>query len=222
MPGRRLAVAAWLTHQLQSTGPKPGIFPVDMVLNRSAARSPSDMSKRKSCSETVLDRAEGLRADESAAVEPWFDLPTAFGKAFAGPLFVLLARCTAAEVAEALPRALRDRLLAEVGTPPFVMAPPTGALAKTLSRTRCSGLAAPSEGKCPVPPGKGGGSSVPSAIALRFLRYHSAARVWYFCRMGKSSGTPCSLRNSAKRLLPPSSIIRKWMGFQESMLVDCT
>jgi len=61
-----------------------------------------------------------------------------------------------------------------------------------------------------------------SASARRVSRYQRAARVLYFSRIGMCLGTPCSAMKSLKRWLPPSSIMRRCTGFQESMLMDWT
>mmetsp|Transcript_38985 Transcript_38985/g.125258 ORF Transcript_38985/g.125258 Transcript_38985/m.125258 type:complete len:331 (-) Transcript_38985:192-1184(-) len=109
-----------------------------------------------------------------------------------------------------------------IGTPPAVMEPVPGAWAKTRSNKSCSAVGASQVSKCPVPVGKFSGGEEPSASARRASRYQAAARVWYFSRMGKSSGMPCAWRKSWNRLLPPNSIIFKCKGFHESMVVDCT
>eukprot|EP00416_Gambierdiscus_australes_P020836 CAMPEP_0171079674 /NCGR_PEP_ID=MMETSP0766_2-20121228/15398_1 /TAXON_ID=439317 /ORGANISM="Gambierdiscus australes, Strain CAWD 149" /LENGTH=167 /DNA_ID=CAMNT_0011536877 /DNA_START=138 /DNA_END=642 /DNA_ORIENTATION=- len=124
------------------------------------------------------------------------------------------------EFAEAL-----ARLLAEakpiLGMALGAAGPPHGEpTEKTLSNS--SSEAVPPEGKCPTPGGSAGGGARPSAKARRFSRYHAAARVLYFWRIGKSSGMPCSRMKSAKRWLPPNSIMRKCNGFQESSHIDCT
>mmetsp|Transcript_31946 Transcript_31946/g.87975 ORF Transcript_31946/g.87975 Transcript_31946/m.87975 type:complete len:238 (-) Transcript_31946:222-935(-) len=112
--------------------------------------------------------------------------------------------------------------------PPMPPAPrgcspsPRGA-AKTRSRSSAPAPSLPSStGRCPTPGGRGGGGAWPSARARRFSRYHWAARVLYFWRMGRSSATPCDRRKSANLWFPPSSIIRRCTGRHESMLVDCT
>jgi len=94
---------------------------------------------------------------------------------------------------------------------------------KTSSSTNSPArVAAPLEGMCPIPCANGSGGAEPSAMASRFFWYQSAARVVYFWRIGMSSGTPCSWRNSANLLLPPSFIILSCSGFQESIVVDKT
>mmetsp|Transcript_23003 Transcript_23003/g.48926 ORF Transcript_23003/g.48926 Transcript_23003/m.48926 type:complete len:285 (+) Transcript_23003:40-894(+) len=101
-----------------------------------------------------------------------------------------------------------------------------GATASAKTRSKTAKTSAPDvaaiAGMDPVPGGNGAGGAVSSAAARRLSRYHWAARVLYFSRIGKSSGTPCSLRNSVKRWFPPSSIILMWSGVQASMVVDCT
>lgn len=93
---------------------------------------------------------------------------------------------------------------------------------KTRSSNRASGSSHALAGSRPVPGSRGGGGGEPSARARRFLRYHSAARVLYFSRMGASSQIPCSRRKSWNRRLPPSSIMRRCNGFQASREVDWT
>jgi len=77
-----------------------------------------------------------------------------------------------------------------------------------LANAICAVESALSTGKCPVLSGNGGGGSVPSTSARRFLLYHSAALVLYFCAIGVSSRTPCNLKKAFNRALPPSSMSR--------------
>lgn len=79
-----------------------------------------------------------------------------------------------------------------------------------------------SMGSAPVPGARGGGCSEPSALALKFRRYHSAAFVAYLSAIGRFSGTPCCRMKSRNLRLPPSSIILTWMGFQVSIFNDLT
>jgi len=175
--------------------PKPLMVPVDMVLSLSAARSPSEVQGHFNCS----CRSGGIGDRDSE------ELPAVL------LLLLLLLRhlpliCFLVAVAHCVHELLR-RLVEQ----------------KTSSSTSSPArVAASLEGVCPMPGAKSSGGAEPSAIASRFFRYQSAARVMYFRRMGMFSGTPCSWRNSTNLLLPPNFIILSCNGFQESIVVDKT
>mmetsp|Transcript_56878 Transcript_56878/g.165171 ORF Transcript_56878/g.165171 Transcript_56878/m.165171 type:complete len:216 (-) Transcript_56878:269-916(-) len=179
-------------------GARGGLGDRDLDLERASGISPALSAKmpHHSCS-----RAPRTNAGRSATAATW-------------------ARIIAAKAHRRAPEACGPLLPS--GTPPWVISPSRGGSAKTASSTRCSGLCTSLQLKCPVPAGSGSGTSLPSASARKHSRYQAAARVWYFSRMGMSRGTPCESRKSWKRLLPPSRIILKWIGFHESMVVDCT
>mmetsp|Transcript_94678 Transcript_94678/g.203277 ORF Transcript_94678/g.203277 Transcript_94678/m.203277 type:complete len:210 (-) Transcript_94678:192-821(-) len=100
--------------------------------------------------------------------------------------------------------------------------PPSTVPTATLTAALRALVDATTEGKCPVPSGSGSSGSAPSARPRRFLRYHSAALVPYFCAMGMESEMPCSLKNAFSFLFPPSSISFSWAGFQASIVVERT